>query len=1657
MMALYKTVLVILLFFILGTQQQLLADEHYDFVYPNRASLLAAGWDFTAKTSSGDERNTEQTTGAVVSYDQSSHPGILRIPADVGDLWSNLNNSRNTLFRDLPPDWTSITLNLSFAPTDNYQQAGLLLYQDDDNYIQVTRIYNGGNHFEFVYESDGVGVVDSAAGTSATSNLYLRLSRGNDSFIGEYSIGGSAWTELGRIAQRLKNPRLAIFVGASPFGFPNADLASVHITTGIVPGPDLSLFPRDIVFNTTAGSANPSSQSINVLSRGLEDFDWNATPEAPWLAASPLNGSTPGTMDVSVNASGLSPGVYSSTVTVSAETAGNSPQQVGVDLIVNPSTPVSVSPWKDGYRSALSASTDDSQTSCYNTELTNSMEGGFYIQGLDNQSPAPPENVLFSTIYSNNMELGSHTVNHICAPVSEENLRNQEWIPSIESICGLIGGGPLCSQITTFAWPCGFTDVYEQDISSEYFLASRGYNINELEDQTPSNFHNLKSFNSHEHTPYPPSDLKTVIDMAVQQEKWANLVLHNSCNDDDAIAYAVTKDIWGAPVDAVIKYILQRDRFVLNNYQETEGKTTFDFYRLPIPQTEVRTFDDSFGPNDVITLKVDIDDTRTVSSVLINGANTSFFIKTINGNDILFFNTAIDINPKAAEINYGAVGPNPTIGVSPGSLSFAATEGSNPANQTLAITNAGGGTLNWTASADGAAPAWLAVSPTSGTGDGTLTVSVNSASLAPGTYTKAITIAAEGATNTPQTVNVTLTVSPADNPTIGVSPGSLSFTATAGSNPANQTLAITNAGGGTLNWTASADGSAPAWLAVSPTSGTGAGTLTVSVNSASLAPGTYTKAITIAAEGATNTPRTVNVTLTVSPSGTVHDDFTYPDRTSLLADGWNFLARTSTGGTRNTEQTSGAVVSYDQTAHSGVIRIPVDTGDVWEDANDTRNSLFRNLPANWTSIRLKLQSFSPTQDYQQAGLLAYQDDDNYVQVTRIYNGGNRINFAHELNGSPTDLNSVSVSATSNLHFRLDRNPATGNISGYYSLDGANWTSLGSVVQTLNNPRFAIVTGASPGGFPNADIAWTEVITSAESNPTIGVSPESLSFTATAGSNPANQTLAITNAGGGTLNWTASADGSAPAWLAVSPTSGTGAGTPTVSVNSASLAPGTYTKAITIAAEGATNTPRTVNVTLTVSPSGTVHDDFTYPDRTSLLADGWNFLARTSTGGTRNTEQTSGAVVSYDQTAHPGVIRIPVDAGDVWEDTNDTRNSLFRNLPANWTSIRLKLQSFSPTQDYQQAGLLAYQDDDNYVQVTRIYNGGNRVTFAHELNGSANVPNSVSVSATSNLHFRLDRNPATGDINGYYSLDGANWTSLGSVVQTLNNPRFAIVTGASPGGFPNADIAWTEVITSAESNPTMTPQSIAVTPANPTIQVGATQQFIATGTYPDSSTEDLTDNVTWDSSNTATATIDQSGVATGHDAGESTISATLDGVTGSTVLTVQSANIFVGPTANAPVINHGDGNGFQTNPANAHGDDGLFAVDTNSGTNSNTSCTNAGKDKHIYYNYGLNIPSGATIAGIEVRLDARVDATSGSPRMCVQLSWDGGATWTAAKVTPTLSGSEATYILGGTADNWGRSWASSNLSNANFRVRVANVASNTRRDFSLDWVAVRVTY
>jgi len=86
------------------------------------------------------------------------------------------------------------------------------------------------------------------------------------------------------------------------------------------------------------------------------------------------------------------------------------------------------------------------------------------------------------------------------------------------------------------------------------------------------------------------------------------------------------------------------------------------------------------------------------------------------------------------------------------------------------------------------------------------------------------------------------------------------------------------------------------------------------------------------------------------------------------------------------------------------------------------------------------------------------------------------------------------------------------------------------------------------------------------------------------------------------------------------------------------------------------------------------------------------------------------------------------------------------------------------------------------------------------------------------------------------------------------------------------------------------QSIAITPTVPSIAAGTTVQLTATGTYSDATTKSLSDSVTWTSSDMSVAKLDATGLLTGLVKGTATITATVDGVTGTTTAMVTDATL-----------------------------------------------------------------------------------------------------------------------------------------------------------------------
>lgn len=158
-----------------------------------------------------------------------------------------------------------------------------------------------------------------------------------------------------------------------------------------------------------------------------------------------------------------------------------------------------------------------------------------------------------------------------------------------------------------------------------------------------------------------------------------------------------------------------------------------------------------------------------------------------------------------------------------------------------------------------------------------------------------------------------------------------------------------------------------------------------------------------------------------------------------------------------------------------------------------------------------------------------------------------------------------------------------------------------------------------------------------------------------------------------------------------------------------------------------------------------------------------------------------------------------------------------------------------------------------------------------------------------------------------------WSSSNTAVATIiSGTGLATVVASSGSTTITAtlgSISETTTLTASEA----VLKSIAVTPSNSSLAKGSTQQFAATGTYTDNSTQDVTTQVTWTSSNTSKATIESAtGLATAvADSGSTTVTATLgSGVSGTTTLTTIAATLqSIAVTPGTPSIANGSKQAF----------------------------------------------------------------------------------------------------------------------------------------------------
>lgn len=135
-----------------------------------------------------------------------------------------------------------------------------------------------------------------------------------------------------------------------------------------------------------------------------------------------------------------------------------------------------------------------------------------------------------------------------------------------------------------------------------------------------------------------------------------------------------------------------------------------------------------------------------------------------------------------------------------------------------------------------------------------------------------------------------------------------------------------------------------------------------------------------------------------------------------------------------------------------------------------------------------------------------------------------------------------------------------------------------------------------------------------------------------------------------------------------------------------------------------------------------------------------------------------------------------------------------------------------------------------------------------------------------------------------------------------------------------------------------------------------------------------------------------------------------------------------------------------NVQNTFSDNGVYATTDNSSTVSFTV-----KD------FNFSSLTGTTIDDISIKIEGFVASIASNAQFGVELSWDGGITWTTQKKTTKIYTVDKVFTVSTGPSDWSHTFLPSELSNSNFRVRVTSILASTTNDADIDYVAANASY
>jgi regulation of enolase protein 1 (concanavalin A-like superfamily) len=148
--------------------------------------------------------------------------GALRIRATPGNLWEGENTARNILLRPPPKDVESFVAEVAVthAPVAFAEQAGLLWYADDDNYVKLVKEFYDGKTW-VVLAAERAGKAQYKESPCPAETVTFRLAVSGDGVVGQYRPEGAGdWTTVGQFPFKAAGAKIGLNAHHAPAGSP---------------------------------------------------------------------------------------------------------------------------------------------------------------------------------------------------------------------------------------------------------------------------------------------------------------------------------------------------------------------------------------------------------------------------------------------------------------------------------------------------------------------------------------------------------------------------------------------------------------------------------------------------------------------------------------------------------------------------------------------------------------------------------------------------------------------------------------------------------------------------------------------------------------------------------------------------------------------------------------------------------------------------------------------------------------------------------------------------------------------------------------------------------------------------------------------------------------------------------------------------------------------------------------------------------------------------------------------------------------------------------------------------------------------------------------------------------------------------------------------